>query len=157
VILAIVVGGAVAGVLWVFPALRRRLSALVRPQWDAAKANVRDVLHRPRKAVELFGGKLAVEVLYAVVLWTSVQAYGGDISLAQAIFVNSAASLIGGAAPVPGGMGVVEAGLVAGLTAAGLDQSTALAATFTHRMLTAYLPPIWGWFSRAWLRKHEYV
>ena len=157
VILAIAVGGAVAGILVVFPALRRRLSALVRPHWDTAKANVRDVLHRPRKAVQLFGGKLAVEVLYAVVLWASVQAYGGDISLAQAIFVNCAASLIGGAAPVPGGMGVVEAGLVAGLTAAGLDQSTALAATLTHRMLTAYLPPIWGWFSLAWLRKHEYV
>ena len=54
-------------------------------------------------------------------------------------------------------MGVIEAGLIGGLTAAGIPQTTAVAATFTHRLFTAYLPPIWGWFSLQWLRRNDYI
>ena len=45
--------------------------------------------------------------------------------------------------PVPGGMGVVEAGLIGGLTSAGVPQDQAIAAVFIQRLFTAYLPPIW--------------
>jgi uncharacterized membrane protein YbhN (UPF0104 family) len=151
-----VVGGAI-GILLVVPALRRKLWGLVKPQWDTAKGNVRDVFHNPRKAVQLFGGKLAVEILFGMVLYASVETYGAHLGLAQLILINCIASFIGGAAPVPGGMGVVEAGLIAGMTAAGLPEQTAVAATFTHRLFTCYLPPIWGWFALAWLRRREYV
>jgi glycosyltransferase 2 family protein len=78
----------------------------------------------------------------------------------QLIVINSLASVVGGGggvAPVQGGMGVVEAGLIGGLTAAGIPQSEAVAATFTHRLFTAYLPPIWGWFALQWLRRQDYV
>ena len=71
--------------------------------------------------------------------------------------INSFASFIGGAAPVPGGRGVIEAGLIAGFTAAGVPDAEAVAVTFTYRTFTAYLPPIWGWFSLQWLRRHDYV
>jgi uncharacterized membrane protein YbhN (UPF0104 family) len=54
-------------------------------------------------------------------------------------------------------LGVVEAGLIGGLTAAGVPEEVAVAATFTHRLLTAYLPPIWGWFALRWLRRNSYV
>jgi uncharacterized membrane protein YbhN (UPF0104 family) len=54
-------------------------------------------------------------------------------------------------------MGVMEAGLIAGLTAAGIPQDQAAAAVLTSRMFTAYLPPIWGWFTLVWLRRHEYL
>jgi len=67
------------------------------------------------------------------------------------------ASIIGGAVPVPGGLGVVEAGLIAGLTAAGIAQDQAVAAVFIQRLFTAYLPPIWGWATLAWMRRREYV
>ena len=139
------------------PKLRHKLGGLVRPQWDAAKDNVKQVLSRPRKAFQLFGARLASQVIFAMVLWCSVTAYGGHLSLVQLIFINSVASLIGGAAPVPGGMGVIEAGLIAGLTAAGLSKEVAVAATFTHRLFTAYLPPVWGWFALAWLKRREYI
>ena len=36
-------------------------------------------------------------------------------------------------------MGVVEAGMIAGFTAAGIPQAEAVAATFTARMFTTYL------------------
>ena len=157
VVLAIVVVGGAAGFLLFVPKLRHKLGGLVRPQWHAAKDNVKQVLSRPRKAFQLFGARLASQVIFAMVLWCSVTAYGGHLSLVQLIFINSVASLIGGAAPVPGGMGVIEAGLIAGLTAAGLSKEVAVAATFTHRLFTAYLPPVWGWFALAWLKRREYI
>ena len=50
--------------------------------------------------------------------------------------------MIGGTVPVPGGAGVVEAGLIAGLTSAGVPEDAAVAAVFIQRLFTACLPPI---------------
>jgi uncharacterized membrane protein YbhN (UPF0104 family) len=58
---------------------------------------------------------------------------------------------------VPGGAGVVEAGLIAGLTAAGVPEEQAVAAVLIQRFFTAYLPPVWGWFTLTWMRRREYV
>ena len=54
-------------------------------------------------------------------------------------------------------MGVVEAGMIIGLTAAGINETNAVAAVFVQRLFTAYLPPIWGWFVLVWMRKKEYL
>jgi uncharacterized membrane protein YbhN (UPF0104 family) len=58
---------------------------------------------------------------------------------------------------VPGGIGVAEAGLTAGLVAVGVPEATALAAALIHRLLTYYLPPVWGYFSLRWLGRHGFV
>jgi len=33
----------------------------------------------------------------------------------------------------------------------------AVAATFTARLFTSYLPPIWGWAALQWLRRRDLV
>lgn len=157
VLLVIIVVGSLTGFVLLIPRLRRRIFDRLKPQWAAARDNVAQVLTHPRKATELFGGKVLGQVLFGMVLYCSVRAYGGDLGLLELIFINCVASIIGGAAPVPGGLGVVEAGLIAGLTAAGLSQDQAIAATFTHRLFTTYLPPITGWFALNWLRRREYI
>jgi uncharacterized membrane protein YbhN (UPF0104 family) len=63
------------------------------------------------------------------------------------VLVNSAASLLNGVSPVPGGLGVVEAGLVAGLTAAGVPADVPVPTALTHRLLTAWITPVFGWFA----------
>ncbi len=125
----------------------------VKEAWD----NIRGVLSTPRKALELFGGNLVSQLLFAMVLGAALHAYGESLPLLQLVVINSFASFIGGAAPVPGGMGVVEAGMIAGFTSAGIPQAEAVAATFTARMFTTYLTPIWGWFAFQWLRRNDYV
>ncbi len=156
-IIGVAVVGSVSGFVLLIPRLRHRIFDKLKPQWAAARDNVTQVLTHPRKATELFGGKVLGQILFGMVLYCSVRAYGGDLGLLELIFINCVASIIGGAAPVPGGLGVVEAGLIAGLTAAGLSSDQAIAATFTHRLFTSYLPPITGWFALEWLRKHEYI
>ncbi len=139
------------------PRLRHRVQELVATQVKEAVDNIKGVLSTPRKAVELFGGNLVSQVLFALTLEAALHAYGESLPLMEVVVINSFASFIGGAAPVPGGMGVVEAGMIAGFTAAGIPNAEAVAATFTARMFTTYLPPIWGWFCFQWLRHHDYV
>jgi hypothetical protein len=56
---------------------------------------------------------------------------------------------------------VVVAGLatwaVCALLGAALGPSQAVAAVFIQRLFAAYLPPIWGWLTLAWMRRREYV
>jgi uncharacterized membrane protein YbhN (UPF0104 family) len=157
VIILIVVGGIALAVALVVPKLRRRFKGVVAPQLTAARDNLKGILTTPRKAVMLFGGNLGSQVIFAMVLGASLMAYGDSLPLLQLIVINSLASFLGGMAPVPGGLGVVEAGLIGGLTAAGIPETQAVAATFTHRLFTAYLPPIWGYAALQWLRRADYV
>ena len=154
--LLVVAAVAVVAVLFV-PRLRRRARDLVEHQIREAWENISGVLSTPRKALELFGGNLFSQLLFAMVLGTALHAYGESLPLLQLVVINSFASFIGGAVPVPGGMGVVEAGMIAGFTSAGIPEAEAVAATFTARMFTTYLTPIWGWFAFRWLQRNDYV
>jgi uncharacterized protein (TIRG00374 family) len=111
----------------------------------------------PRNLVEIFGGNIAAQILVALALGASLHAFGDRLGLATLLVVLTLGSMLGGISPVPGGMGVVEAGMIIGLTAAGISESDAVAAVFVQRLFTAYLPPIWGWFVLVWMRKKEYL
>lgn len=156
-LLGIVAVGVVVTIVVLVPRLRASLRRIVGPQMAAARQNLAEILTDPRKAVQIFGGNLCSQIAYALVIDAALHAYGASLPLGTIIVINSVASLLGGAAPVPGGLGVIEAGLIAGMTAAGVEESVAVAATFTARLCTAYLPPIWGWFALGWLRRHDYV
>jgi uncharacterized membrane protein YbhN (UPF0104 family) len=158
ILLAVVVGVAlVIGLVLVVPRLRRAASDKLRPKLTDIWLNVRTVAKSPRKLIQLFGGAAASQVLVALALGASLRAFGDHLSLATLIVVITLASMIGGVSPVPGGMGVVEAGLILGLTAAGISESDATAAVFIQRLFTSYLPPIWGWATLVWMRRREFV
>jgi uncharacterized membrane protein YbhN (UPF0104 family) len=156
-LLGIIVVGVLVTILVLAPRLRAAVRRIVGPQLAAARQNLAEILTDPRKAVRIFGGNLCSQVAFALVIWASLHAYGASLPIATIVVINSVASLLGGAAPVPGGLGVIEAGLIAGMTAAGVDESVAVAATFTSRLCTAYLPPIWGWFALGWLRRNDFI
>ncbi|HEY5874796.1 MAG TPA: lysylphosphatidylglycerol synthase transmembrane domain-containing protein, partial [Ilumatobacteraceae bacterium] len=157
ILIGIVVIGVGVTIAVLIPRLRAAVRRVVAPQLASARDNIRGILKDPHRALMIFGGNLCSQVAYALVIDAALHAYGASLPLLQIIVINSLASLLGGMAPVPGGMGVVEAGLIAGMTAAGIEQEIAVAATFTARLCTAYLPPIWGWVSLNWLRHHDYV
>jgi uncharacterized protein (TIRG00374 family) len=115
------------------------------------------VLVAPAKLVRLFGGNVLTEFGWALCLSASAHAYGADLGLAQALVVNMCASVIASVMPVPGGIGVAEASLAAGMIAFGVPANEAYAAALTHRLATFYLPPIWGWFSLRYLTRKGYL
>ena len=158
VVLAVVLAaGIAAALITVIPRFRRLASARVRPHLVHIWADVKAIATEPRKIVYVLAGSVLSQVLVALALGAALHAVGERASIATLLVVITLASMIGGAVPVPGGAGVVEAGLIAGLTSAGVPQDQAVAAVFIQRLFTAYLPPIWGWVTLAWMRRREYV
>jgi uncharacterized membrane protein YbhN (UPF0104 family) len=158
VILAVVVLAAlVTGVALAVPRLRRLAAEKLRPKARDVWANLVKVASSPRKLVLLLGGSLGGELVVAMALSVSLRAFDDHLRLPTLIVVITLAAIIGGIAPSPGGMGVVEAGLILGLTAAGVSEADATAAVFVQRLFTSYLPPIWGWATLVWMRRRDYL
>lgn len=153
----VLAAGIAAALITLIPQLRRLASARVRPHLVHIWADFKAVASEPRKIVYVLAGSLLGQILVALALGAALHAVGERASIATLLVVITLASMIGGAVPVPGGAGVVEAGLIAGLTGAGVPQEQAVAAVFIQRLFTAYLPPIWGWVTLAWMRRREYV
>jgi glycosyltransferase 2 family protein len=158
IILAVVVAVAVAaGLVLAVPRLRRLAASKLRPKLRDIWGNLRQVASSPYKLVLLVSGSFAGELLVAMALSVSLRAFGDHLNLPTLYLVIFLAGVIGGISPTPGGMGVVEAGMILGLTAAGVQEADATAAVFIQRLFTSYLPPIWGWITLVWMRKREYL
>jgi len=140
----------------IIPRLRHAALERLHAWWPEVRAALQPLRTR-HKLGQLLGGNLAAELLFAAALAMMAHAFGADITIIDALFVNVASSLIAMVIPVPGGIGVAEATLIAGLTAFGVDESTAFGITIAYRMSTFYLPPIWGWFAMRWLQKRRYL
>jgi uncharacterized membrane protein YbhN (UPF0104 family) len=154
---ALVLVGVVAGLLALRPRFRRQVVDKTKPQYELVRDNLREIASNPAKLVRLFGGNLCSQLLFAWSLGLCLHAYGGSLSVWVLILVNTAASLLGGIAPIPGGMGVMEGVIIAGLMAAGIPEAQAVPATFAYRLITAYLPPVWGYPAIFWLRRHDHL
>ena len=154
VLAAVVVVAAIAAMA--LPKIRARVVERVRPILGQVADTVRS-LRSPKKLLQLFGGNLATQLLFAVALGLCLRAFGGSLNLATLLTVYVASALFGGMMPVPGGVGVMEAALTAGLVAAGIGSTTSAATALVFRLVTFYLPPLWGWLSLRWLRHHDYL
>jgi uncharacterized membrane protein YbhN (UPF0104 family) len=156
-LLAVVGVLVLAGVVLAVPRLRRLAANQVRPRLADSVADLKRLSATPRKLVQLIGGAVVAQLAVALALGAALHAFGQSLPLSTLLIVITLASMLGGVSPVPGGMGVVEAGMILGLTAAGINESEAVAAVFVQRLFTSYLPPIWGWFTLVWMRKREWL
>ena len=141
-----------AAIIVIVPSLRRRFAG-----WLGEARSALHVLRTPRKLLQLFGGNVLSQVLFAVTLGGCVRAFGLEVPLSSLILINTVVSLFAGLLPVPGGVGVSEAGISLGLTRAGVPSETAFAIALTYRFATFYLPPIWGLRSYRWMTARHYL
>jgi uncharacterized membrane protein YbhN (UPF0104 family) len=136
---------ALSGLLFLLPAGRRVLRKRVLPIVQRAGKGILDVARQPLKLLELFGGAATLTLLYIAALVFSVHAFGDGASVASIGVVFLLGSAISSAAPTPGGIGAVEAALIAGLTAVGVNREEAVPAVFLFRIATFWLPVLPGW------------
>ena len=115
------------------------------------------VLRDPRKLLLLLGGNLIAQVMMAVILGLCLRAFGYSASLAELILIYCFVSLFAGFMPVPGGVGVAEAAYTAGLVAIGIPPAAATSTALMMRLITFYLPPIWGSFAMRWMKENRYL
>ena len=144
-LLAVVVAVAVVALLiaLALPKVRHKVIELVKPRLAEVKETVGS-LRSPTKVAQILGGNLGAEILFALTLSMVLVAFHAPVPLGTLLVINVCVSLFAGLMPVPGGIGITEGALITGLSAAGVDQATAFAATICYRMITFYLPPIWG-------------
>jgi undecaprenyl-diphosphatase len=118
---------------------------------------VGEVVRRPGKLALLLGGSAVVTLSYVTCFYFSTRAFGATIAFASAGAVYLAGSAVATAAPTPGGLGALEAALIAGLVAAGVDKEIAVPAVFLYRLATFWLPILPGYLCFHWLRNEEFI
>ena len=101
---------------------------------------------------------LAMQLFCAVMLHADPKKQNISEKMMQLIlWVCPAVSLFAGLMPVPGGVGVAEAGYTYGLQAIGVPSAIAVATALAFRLVTFYLPPLWCSQAMSWLRRNAYV
>jgi uncharacterized membrane protein YbhN (UPF0104 family) len=152
-VLWVVVGLVVAAaVVLAVPKLRRKVIPVVTQVKEGLQS-----LRSPSKIAMVIGGNALTQILYGIALVAAAAATGADVSIADAVLINTVVTLFAGILPIPAGVGVSEAGLTAGLVAAGMSEPAALCAALLHRVMTAYLPPVAGFFAMRSLREQKYL
>lgn len=150
----VIVGVIAAAVFGLVPRWRASAVQQIRQAWRDARSAT-EGLASGRRLGLLIGGNVATELGFAVALMTIVAALGSSVPLREALAVHLAVCLVAGILPIPGGIGVVEAGVALGLTRAGVPEETAFAAAVVYRITTFYLPPAWGVLALRWLQRRE--
>lgn len=143
-VLVVVVGIAV---VMAVPTWRNTVVPFVREAVGAA----RSIITSPRALVQIFSAEALNRLIKAVALGATVAAFGESLPFAALVFVSVGTGLLAGLAPVPGGIGVAEATMSGLLTAAGLPPEQSVSIAIIHRFVTAYLPPVLGYFAFNWL------
>jgi glycosyltransferase 2 family protein len=136
---------------------RRLVSTHVVPAVKQSLASVAALSRSPRRLLTLLLGSMAVTLAYIVALTCAANAFDGGVSLAEVGAVYLGASLLAAAAPTPGGLGAMEAALVAGFTAIGMDGAIAVATVLSYRLATYWLPILPGWISLRIIERHNYI
>jgi uncharacterized membrane protein YbhN (UPF0104 family)/tRNA A-37 threonylcarbamoyl transferase component Bud32 len=137
------------------PALRKFVVERVRALFAGVVPRMLDVVQRPQKLLSGIGGMLLLTVSFVMCLDASVRAFGGELSYASIAVVFLAGNALGSAAPTPGGLGAVEAALIAGLIAFGLPKEIATPAVLLFRLMTFWLPVLPGWLSFTHLTRKQ--
>lgn len=139
------------------PVVRRMLRDKLLPILQRGFRAIVTIGKSPAKLLLLVGGSVLVTLSYIVALFFATKAFGGDLSFARVGSIYLLGSTVAAAAPTPGGLGALEAALVAGLTAAGMPGSVALPSVFLMRLATFWLPILPGWACFTWLRRTEHI
>ena len=146
------VAAAIGVVMWV-----PKIHDKVVPAVKRAVTDIWAVIRNPKKAVLLFGGNIAGNLIYPALLGLCLLAFHQRLDFAELVCVQIGAGMLGSVAPVPGGIGVQEAALTAGLTTFGIPATPALATVLVFRAITFLIPPFFGYFTLRWLKAQGYA
>ena len=152
VVLALV--GVVVATRWGRRLVRTHVIGFLRRSW----ASMRVLARSPAKLVAAVRRLASASPSPTSARWPpSVAAFNGDVTFAEVGAVYLGASMIAAAAPTPGGLGALEAALVAGFTGVGLDPGIAVAAVLCYRLVTYWLPILPGWISFHLLERRNLI
>ncbi len=154
VLLAVLVAaGLVAGTAWG----RRLVLSRVREIARSMLETLSEVAHSPGRMAQLFGGSALSKLTLLLMFSQSARAFGVGLPFAQLGFLYMGANTVASAAPTPGGVGAIEAALVAALAGADVPTATALSVVLLFRVISYWLPVPFGWWALGDLRRADMV
>jgi uncharacterized protein (TIRG00374 family) len=124
---------------------------------EKAVRELREALRDPARLSLSFLGALLMGLAYIVALLASVRAFGNPVSVAVAGAVYLTGTAVASAAPTPGGVGAVEAALIAGLTATGVPNDLAVPSVLVYRVATFWLAVLPGWLAFTLLTRRDVI
>ncbi len=145
----VVAGIALAAALAFMLFGRRRLGRALKD----FKAQLSTYRSRP---LSLFGALMTSMTLTLCNTWCvyfCLKALGLHLSFAAVLLVFTLALGAGSAVPTPGGLGGFEAGLAVGFVGYGIDAAPALATALLYRLISYWLPLIFGAIAFIWCEK----
>jgi undecaprenyl-diphosphatase len=89
--------------------------------------------------------------------WLCVLAMHISLPFIAVLIILSFGTALGSATPTPGGLGGVEAGLLAGLLAYQVDSTAALAAVMSYRLASYWLPLVAGALALVFSQRDGYL
>lgn len=129
---------------------------VVRPSMAVATELLATLRH-PVRAAQLFGGAVGYLIVSGLGLAASIAAFTTEFSLVAVLTVFVVGNTLGHLVPSPGGLGAVEAVLLAGLGAVGISPTVTVAAVLTSRLLTYWLPVLPGIAMFRYLQHHAVI
>jgi undecaprenyl-diphosphatase len=129
-----------AGALFWSPLGRAR----VLPAARQAAQSLLAALRHPTQAILVLGGAVGVTGSYVLALLCSLRAFGATPPLLDVGAAYLVGTAIGAASPTPGGLGAIEAALVAVLLHFGVPGGPAVTGVLAFRLVTYWLPILTG-------------
>jgi uncharacterized membrane protein YbhN (UPF0104 family) len=157
VLVVVAVAGVLLGLALALPATRRLIRSRLEPLVRSTIPQLVTAASDPRRLGIALVGIVVLNSGYILALDASLHAFSTSVPLPTLIVVYLVASTIGNAAPTPGGLGAVEAALVAGLTATGVPLATAVPAVLAFRGVTFWLPAPVGWLAFVGLQRRGQI
>ncbi|MFZ9701995.1 MAG: flippase-like domain-containing protein, partial [Candidatus Nanopelagicales bacterium] len=130
-----------------FNRVRNWVISKTRPIYSQVGPTLAIIFQQPRRLVVSLTSSVLLNIFYIISFYASLKAFNAEVSFFTIAFVYLAGATIGQAAPTPGGIGAVEATLVAGLTATGVPSALALSGVLLYRIATFYIRVLPGWFA----------
>lgn len=145
---------ALCGLLLLISPIRHRVVGPIVRIVKSAGGHLGSVFTSPPRVLALFGGSALITFAYAATLGFSVEAFGGGLSVPEICTAFMVAVTIATIAPTPGGLGALEATMIAALAGFGMDHGAAVGAVLTFRVATFWLPILPGWYTFAWMQRN---
>lgn len=144
-----------AVVLWLifFTRYRDQLARNIRSFWRQLLA----YRHRKSRLMAALFCSIGLTMANVLSLWFCVLAMHVSLPFIAVLIIFSFGIALGAATPTPGGLGGVEAGLVAGLVAYDVSSAAALAIVLVYRLISYWLPLTGGAVALVFSQQRGYI
>ncbi len=102
--------------------------------------SIRDTTTPSREFVIAALSSFAVTLAYITCLYASFKVIGLQLGLTAAVFVYATAIIAKSTVPTPGGLGPLEAAMIATMVGLGAGKEAAFSAVIIYRLATFWLP-----------------